>query len=302
MMTCRKAAFIALALCLLSHAAVPLAAQSEAAAASREAGRFAVVAVPDAQRERLKLAPFYRQYVDVHGFAVVASDKPSPHALLEAAHLIDRMLSRRRDVLEALARNKVRFTVMGVNELTTDVPEHSDLIPKDYWDRRARGLGPTSIRPTVSCGEENLLCLPGDPYSKENILIHEFAHAVDLMGLRSLDPTFERRLDETYQAAMKEELWKGKYAARNKEEYWAEGVQSYFDTNRPPDHDHNHVGTRGELVRYDPRLAELIKGALGDTEWRYVRADARPTAEHLAGFRRAEAPTFAWPQRLQKPQ
>ncbi|MFQ5808669.1 MAG: alpha/beta hydrolase [Armatimonadota bacterium] len=30
---------------------------------------------------------------------------------------------------------------MSEDEFTTDVPEHSDLEPAAYWDRRARGLG-----------------------------------------------------------------------------------------------------------------------------------------------------------------
>jgi hypothetical protein len=88
-----------------------------------------------------------------------------------------------------MAANKTRFTVMAHDEWTTDVPEHSDLRPPEYWDRRARGLGATRSRPSVSCGEENLLAMKGDPYSTENILIHEFAHAIHEMGLSTVDPT-----------------------------------------------------------------------------------------------------------------
>ena len=43
---------------------------------------------------------------------------------------------------------------------------------------------------------------------------------------------------------MEEGLWKGKYASVNHHEYFAEGVQSWFDNNRENDHDHNHVNTR----------------------------------------------------------
>ena len=68
----------------------------------------------------------------------------SNYALLEAAYLIDKMLSKRPDILEALVRNKVRFAVMAATELTTDIPEHSDLKPNKYWDKRARGLGATT--------------------------------------------------------------------------------------------------------------------------------------------------------------
>ena len=122
-----------------------------------------------------------------------------------------------------------------------------------------RGLGATPHRPAVSCGEENLLRFPGDPYWQESLLIHEFAHAIHKMAVRELDPTFDRRLKETYQAAIKQGLWQGKYAGTNCDEYWAEGVQSWFDDNRPEDHDHNHVNTRKELIAYDPALAKLLR-------------------------------------------
>ena len=36
----------------------------------------------------------------------------------------------------------------------------------------------------------------GARYSAENILIHEFAHAIHEMGLVHVDPTFDRRLRE----------------------------------------------------------------------------------------------------------
>ncbi len=57
----------------------------------------------------------------------------------------------------------------------------------DWWDRRARGLGGSETDPIASCAEENLLCFEGDPYAAENILIHEFAHALHLRGMNRLD-------------------------------------------------------------------------------------------------------------------
>ena len=151
----------------------------------------------------------------------------------------------------------------------------------------------------VSCGEENLLCYKGDHYSTENILIHEFAHAMHEMGLDSIDEMFDRRLKEAYEQALAADLWKGTYAATNHKEYWAEGVQSWFDTNRPkPDDQHNHVDTRGELKEYDAKLAALIEGIYGDRDWRYVRPDRRSEPDHLAGFDRSSAPSFRWPPKL----
>ncbi len=253
-------------------------------------------------RERFALDPFYEKCVVVETMPVVASARVADAAVLEAAFLIRQMVGRRPDVLRAMAAAGTRFAVMSEDEFTTDIPEHSDLEPAAYWDRRARGLGATPVRPAVSCGEENLLCYPGDPYSTENILIHEFAHAIHEMGLAHVDPTFDARLRDAYRAAMESGRWEGKYAATNRMEYWAEGVQSWFDTNRSEDADHNHVDTRQELREYDEPLAALCSEIFGDGAWRYVRPRDRragdPGRNHLVGFDPKLLPQFAWPKRV----
>jgi hypothetical protein len=107
-------------------------------------------------------------------------------------------------------------------------------------------------------------------------------------------------LQETYESALADGKWKGTYAAQNKEEYWAEGVQSWFDTNRSNDHDHNDIDTRDELKPYDPRLAALLTEVFGDNDWRYVRPGQRESAPHLDGFDRSQVPRFAWNPERQK--
>ena len=242
------------------------------------------------------LSPFYRKCILVGELPIVASADVHDAALQEAAGVVSWLLSRRPDVLAELARARVRLAVMSWRERTLDIPEHSDLTPASYWNRRARGLGPTSIRLAVSCGEENLLEYPGDPYRAESILVHEFAHAIDLMALRSLSPEFKQELISIYDAARGAGLWEGKYAGKNPEEYWAEGVQSYFDTNREEDHDHNHVNTRSELAEYDPRLFALIDREFRGVHWRYVKPGKRDAADrqHLQGYDPSTAPRFSW--------
>lgn len=249
----------------------------------------------EALRRGLKLDPFYRKCVVIEDLAIVGSGKVCDHALLEAAFLVDRMLAGRDDLRRALVRSKVRVAVMAPDEFTTTIPEHRDLKPAAYWDKRARGLGATRVRPAVSCGEENLLQLSGDPYKGENILVHEFGHAIHGMALREVDKTFDRRLAAAYEEALNGGLWKGTYAATNRSEYWAEGVQSWFDCNRARDGQHNDIDTREKLREYDPRLAKLLAEVFGDNDWRYVPPLRRKAAGHLAGFERAKAPRFSWP-------
>ena len=253
---------------------------------------------PVTVRKTFNLDPFYEQWIDVEGLPVVASAKVNPYAVKEAAYLIRQVIGHLPDVLQALAENNVRFAVMAYNELTTQIPEHSDLQPDYYWDRRARGLGSTPARPAVSCGEENLLNYQGDPYSTENILVHEFAHAIHQMGLNTVDPSFDDRLQAMFDAAVEKGLWKDTYAITNRAEYWAEGTQSWFDTNRANDDQHNHVDTRDKLKEYDPALATLLTEIFGDMDWRYTQAVTRMHLAHLRGFNPELSPKFQWSPEL----
>src|SRR5688500_13242461 len=146
--------------------------------------------VPAEMLARLSLSDFSRQHLGIGGLPILGSAKVSDNAMREAAWVVGHMLDGRADLLATMAANKVRLTVMAATEFTTDVPEHSRLKPRIFWDRRARGLGATPQAPCVSCAEENLLDFPGDPYAEENILIHEFAHAVHQTGLVTIDPSF----------------------------------------------------------------------------------------------------------------
>jgi len=251
---------------------------------------------------------FYTQRASAGGFPIVASAKVNPYALKEAAYLVDCMLAKRPDLRQAMIDSGARLCILAHNEFTTDQPEFARMAHraargfpgisgKDYWDARARGTGGSQEDPLCTCAEENLLAYPGDPYAAECILIHEFAHNIHLRGMVNVDPTFDDRLVATYDAAMSRGLWKGKYASVNHHEYFAEGVQSWFDDNRENDHDHNHVNTRKELIDYDPRLAKICREVFGDTELRYTKPATRLTG-HLEGYDPNDAPRFEWPERL----
>ncbi len=247
----------------------------------------------------LKIPAFYKKYLSADGYPIVASEKVNDYALKEAAYLINLMLAKRPDVRAAMIASGSRMCLIGWNEFTTDLPGWEHMTPKDFWDARARGMGGSQTDPLCSSAEENLLAYPGDPYATENILIHEFAHNIHLRGMVNVDPTFDGRVKAAYDAAMTAGLWKGKYASVNHHEYFAEGVQSWFDNNRENDHDHNHVNTRVELLEYDPALAALCREVFGDTELKYTKPATR-LRDHLAGYDPSTAPTFTWPERLTK--
>lgn len=251
---------------------------------------------------------FYTQRINASGFPIVGSARVNPYALKEAAYLVDLMLAERPDVRTAMIQSGARLCVLAHDEFTTDQPEFRrlrqhqlrefpGLDARNYWDARARGLGGSERDPFCSCAEENLLGYRGDPYAAECILIHELAHNIHLRGLVNVDATFDDRLRAAYETALSEGLWKGKYASVNHHEYFAEGVQSWFDNNRENDHDHNHVNTREELLNYDHRLAMLCREVFGETKLRYSKPVTRLT-QHLEGYDPSAAPEFKWPKRL----
>jgi alpha-glucosidase len=260
-----------------------------------------VTTPPDDVVKRLGLDKgFYRKHVNAMGIPIVASEKVSEPAVLEAGYLTVAMLQNAPDIAARIAENKGRIAVMGFAERTRDIPEHAKLDPAAY--DRCRGVGGTMSIPVSSCGEEDLLDYDQEPYWAENIFIHEFAHTIHLLGLGS---SFNETLLRQYKDAMAAGLWQdaqgdgGKkipaYAARDHHEYWAEGVQSYFGCNC--DHaDPSHNGTNGreKLEAYDPGLCRLVARTLGDNPWRYVPTKVRAGQPHLAGLDRPSLPKFSW--------
>jgi hypothetical protein len=259
--------------------------------------------VSDELRETYALDAFYTKVLNADGLVILGSDEVPDEAFLEAGHLIDHVLKGRDDIREAIAKAQIRLVIMNQDQFTTDVPEHARLANhekgKDWWDRRARGLGATGYRTAMSVGVENLLQYKGDPYHDESILIHEFAHVIDDVGLAAIDKAFEEKLANCYQLAMKEDLWEGGYGRTNRSEYWAELVQIWFFCNPPKArHDHTDINTREELKTYDPRAYKLLEEVFGDNDYQYVFPKDRKDKAHLAQWDFDTAPSFAWPERL----
>ena len=159
---------------------------------------------------------------------------------------------------------------MAESSGVTELPELSDLyevFPGVDWDNRSRGggVGPTFERPVLAIAEENLLCYSTDLFPHEEIVVHEAAHAVLNMGieLQSGGVAFRQELERAYRDALGAGLWQGTYAAENPDEYWAEGVQSWFDVNDPPGPIHNEINTRPELEASSSlhKLPAAVEGA-----------------------------------------
>lgn len=215
--------------------------------------------------KRLKLdTSFYKKYVNCNGIHILSSNQVPDSALAQAHKTIYCMTSMLpKEVLQCMAKVDTRVVVMGRKEVTIQVPEHRGLAYDHSlnWNLRARGLGGTLEEPITSCAEENIMAYPWDKYHAEDILIHEFSHSIHLIGILQVDPTINEQLKDLLAKALEEGKWKDTYAGTVYEEYWAEGVQDWFNVNAEvpePDGKHNKVNTREELKRYDPRLYNLI--------------------------------------------
>ena len=227
------------------------------------AGRPAdVSSVPDS----LQLDPFYKKYLDAGGIAIVSSENVSDEALIRSQRVITAMLSKRPDVKRMMADKGCKVMIIGRNENVCDLPEYAHICdtPENiaYWNKRARGFGgaPEDAY-SASCGEENVLCLDGDRYKGESILVHEFAHLIHTVGINGVSPGFEVELERFRQNAVEKGRWKNTYAISNKEEYFAETVQSFFNCNRyseEPNGVHNAINTREKLKAYDPDIYNLL--------------------------------------------
>ncbi len=214
--------------------------------------------------KNLKLSPFYKKYTCANGIHIMSSKKVPDAAIYSAYKIIKFMTdSLPSNVLESMLSRDCRIAIMARYEGTTDIPEHAYLESdtKLNWDVRARGLGGTMELPLTTCAEENLLCYQIDKYHAEDILIHEFAHTIHAVGIIPNDTTFNTTLRERMDAVMAQGKYKDTYAITNILEYFAEGVQNWFNVNAEvpePDGKHNHINTRMELKQYDPGLYQIL--------------------------------------------
>lgn len=221
-----------------------------------------VIDVPDS----LNLDPFYKKYVNADGIPVVSSMNVNDSALISASKVITQVLSKREDVKKAMIAKGCKVMIIGEKEEVCDIPEYAEICdtPENiaYWNKRARGFGGAPEHDfSASCGEENVICLPGDRYKGESILVHEFAHIIHMVGIVGVNPKFDNELETLLQKAIEKGLWKDTYAVSNKEEYFAEAVQSFFNCNKyseEPNGVHNSINTREKLKSYDLDMYNLL--------------------------------------------
>ncbi len=209
------------------------------------------------------------------GITIAAADSITPDALEAAADRISALLAARPDLAAAVAASVDQVAIIGRDQRITALPEFEELYsthPGTDWNRLGRSFPGTEEIPVAAGAEENLLCLESDRYEGEDMFVRDFGWTIRRFGIASVDPSLDRSIEDSYIRAIAADLWRNTVAEVNSDQYWAEGVQSFFDVNNEEkdekDQIHNQIDTRDELRTYDPLLYELLVETFGETEWR----------------------------------
>jgi hypothetical protein len=200
---------------------------------------------------------FFARELEYEGIPIKAPAVVADQALYVARDRLERLLQKLPDAVYNLRVAGAELHIIGKDQVTSDLPEHRHLKGKPFdgkltVDQRTRGLGGL----LTSCGEENLLGLPGDRYAGRDICTHEFAHNLQDHGLSA---DVRERIRMQYRRSLELGLWKGAYAGTNVSEYFAELTMWYFGTQgdrrmtgpKPAD------GPEG-LRKYDPEAFALL--------------------------------------------
>ena len=243
------------------------------------------ITMPPASLKQWKLGKqsdldlYYRKYLDGGGIPLVASRFVNDEAMVQAAYIMERMTSRTPQAIAKIIDKHVRIGIVGRHENITDMPECRDWNtrwPGTNWDTRGRGYGATDDFPIMTCGEENIIKITEykEMYPEESIMVHEFAHVV-YYGLRHAPgETFYEDIENAYKNALDKGLWRtvsgeATYSLENSDEYFAEGVQAWFNTCRMIvniDGKNTKLKYSEQLQKHDPVLYELISRYMPEEE------------------------------------
>jgi hypothetical protein len=246
---------------------------------------------------KFKIDPYYTKFTYAREFWVLGSKHVRDDALLKANDLIRKMFAYRHDILKALIADGARLVVLGSEEKLSDLPELAEMKGQAGFDE-VRYLDYTPKLKIMVVPEENVLGLSNDPFAGRCMVISVVAKALyQVTGLRPPIPNFDRRPDrqqyelrvkrmdsefdhrlgKLYDDAVSKVLWQGTAAARNRVEYWAAGVEAYFNAagrGDAPNLADGPITTRESLKAYDPGLYALVDETMAYKEhvdWRFKR-------------------------------
>lgn len=229
------------------------------------------------------------KYVWCRGFSIFGTAEVSDEALLCVDQTIRNLFRYRHDILKALIDADVAVVVYADDELPSDVPVHKTLSVASFLQHeepQAAVALPTSLR--LGVAQSEIVNADGC-----NPLIGRLALAAYLYtGLRPIDPTFDQRrqkqqyeiglermdirfdrqVQALYTAAVQKGVWAAP-AADNRFDYFAQGVQAFFDAHPVVNGQGRAIPARQRLKQVDPELAALVGDLFKHPErydWRHT--------------------------------
>jgi alpha-glucosidase len=244
---------------------------------------------------QFKIDPYYTKFTYAREFTVLGSKHVRDEALLRANDIIRKMFAYRHDLLKAMIADGARLVVLARGEKLSDLPECKGSRDLPAFDQ-VRYLDYTQALKLLVVPEENVLGLPQDPFAGKYLVISVFAKGlyqvagrrpVDTafanrrarqqyeLRVQRLDIEFDQRLQKLHGESTAKGLWQGTPAARNRAEFWAAGVEAYFDAAGqalPPLGAARPITTRAALQGYDHGLYGLVEETMaytGHVDWRF---------------------------------
>ncbi|GAB2530692.1 hypothetical protein [Paramicrobacterium agarici] len=198
------------------------------------------------------------------GIVVKANARVAPETLTLAAEQVDVELAKTETgIAQQMADFGCSLAVYASRENAYLIPEHRGGYDPEMYDVEGYG-GSTYNNCVSSISERNVLRTRGNAdaflntsYPNENILIHEFGHAVRLVGIETMDDTtLSDEFYAAYENAYLTGLWPNTYAISNSDEFFATLSTIWFNVmaEKPDWSDgvRSPINTRAELKEYDP--------------------------------------------------
>ena len=192
-------------------------------------------------------ATFYSQRVDDRGIPILGHHSVSAPAMRAARDRLELLLHAAPRLRRNLEAGNYELHVLGLAQFPSDLPEYRSkrgtiLASGETFDQHmigghiSEGAGHFS-----SCAEATLVQVVGYRLFGDETCIHEIAHAIEWFAL---DGATRARIVDEFRESTRDDRWRGRYAATNPHEWFAEITKYYFRVDRP------------ELAFYDPALAE----------------------------------------------
>lgn len=204
-------------------------------------------------KTRIKLiepvvSAYYKKRIGYKGIYIKGGAHISDLSLVKSYAAIERMLIKRADISNRLAKKKVEIALFGAKEDFCSLPEtRNQITNKTFDDRTVCDLcgGSFAALSLAAVCEINVVKSAEDPFrGKTDVMTHEFAHLIYGIGLEKKEI---KQIQKIYKNAKKQNIFikdrKGNttYVMQNDLEFFAVlsgvwfGVHDVHTSNHTPD-------------------------------------------------------------------